>query len=251
MKTEQIFDIYAIDYQKKFNENPVTEYQRKIIHDELKLLLSPGNEILDAGCGPGSDFEFYKLFNLKVSAFDFSLNMIRLAQKKAQELNLDANVFQSDIYEFCPDIKFDIIILNFGVLNALPDADNILLNIKNWLNENGILVAVVMPPFQFFALVGDLKNFHFRQPLKRIFLKRVILKSGIPVYYYSKKDIGKNFKIIKRINLGVFLPTPDQYQNSNMAKGLFYLMKKFNRLAGKFVPSFLGGDHICYIMKKM
>jgi len=119
MKTEQIFDIYAIDYQKKFNENPVTEYQRKIIHDELKLLLSPGNEILDAGCGPGSDFEFYKLFNLKVSAFDFSLNMIRLAQKKAQELNLDANVFQSDIYEFCPDIKFDIIILNFGVLNAL------------------------------------------------------------------------------------------------------------------------------------
>ena len=97
-----IFDEYAQTYQDKFNENFLGKYQRQQVQQIVLADAKTAQNVLDVGCGPGSDFEFYAQFNLQVDAIDISPEMVRFAKEKATALSLKANIQVAEIQQFTP-----------------------------------------------------------------------------------------------------------------------------------------------------
>ncbi len=244
---QNTFDTYADGYEEKFNRNPLANYQRKSVYETIAPFLKNTRSILDIGCGPGSDFAFYKSLNLDVDAIDISANMVKLARQKAAAINLNANITNIALESFRPGKQYDTIMMNFGVINILENLPLVLKQLKSLLKSNGTLIIVSMPPFHFFPLLELLLKFKFKAFSERLFRKKAILTNGFRFYYYSQNNFINELKIVKRLHLCPFLPSPDQYQKSRWAKQVTAMLQKFDHQFATKIPDFLGGDHICYV----
>jgi len=250
MKPDKIFDIYSENYDVKFNSNPVGIYQRQCVHNILEPLLGDANTLLDIGCGPGSDFEFYKKCNINITAFDISPKMVQLAKNKADLINLNAEIFNSSLEIFETENKYDIILLNFGVINTFNKIEKILQKLEYLLELNGILVIVSMPPFHLFSILEYVFRFQFKKLYHRLINKKMILKNGFEFYYYSKSDFNKIFTIKNKRVMCSILPTPDQHSQNNFLRLYFKLLCKVDKLMGKYLFALCGGDHIVFELVK-
>ena len=139
--------------------------------------------------------------------------------------------------------------MNFGVINAIADLESALNALKNALAPNGKLVIVSMPPFHGFSFLGDLLRLRIKMATRRIFQKKAVLGNGFTIWYYRKPDFMNHFKLAQKKHLGAFLPTPDQYLQRGLFRSITKLLLPIDRAFGNFLPDFLGGDHVCYILK--
>ena len=249
MSISHTFNSYAETYDIKFNQNPLAKYQRERVHQELTPYLKSVKKILDVGCGPGSDFDFYKSFDLAVDAIDISRKMIELARAKSNQIHLKANIEVSSLEEFQSVEVYPVIILNFGVVNSFHPLEPALEKLKTLLDPRGILVIVSMPPFHFLSIKGLAIGLFFKRMLDRLFKGKAVLPHGFTIYYYRKKDFIRHFNIVRKINLCALLPTPDQYSRWKWLRFYSKIMSSFDRKVAAVLPDFFGGDHICYIMK--
>ncbi len=250
MQASEQFDKYAKDYEQRFLKNPLAEYQRSIVHQLLRQHLSPDKKVLDVGCGPGSDFDFYKSLSMNIDAIDISSEMVKAARQQAKRLGLNVRIARSAIEDFVPDINYDIIILNFGVINSIKNLNVALQTMNKILTKNGVLFIVSMPPMHLLSLKADLLFLRFLKIYKRLIKRQAITKDGFVFNYYSSKNFKKHFRIEERCNLCTILPSPEQYENSSFARKWTKFFINFDKKLSSVVPEFLGGDHIVYILKK-
>lgn len=250
MSIVQLFNSYAETYINKFNQNPLGKYQRERVHKEILPYLKSGQKILDVGCGPGSDFDFYKSLNLEVDAIDISPKMVELARDKSNRIQFKANIQALSLEEFQAPERYPMIILNFGVVNSIQHLEPTLARLKILLEHSGILVIVSMPPFHFFSIKGLAVGFHFMTMMNRLFKRKAILRDGFTIYYYRNKDFIGHFDIVRKINLCAFLPTPDQYSRWKWLQSYSKIMIHLDRIIGAVIPDLWGGDHTCYIMRQ-
>ena len=244
------FDSYATGYADKFNRNPLGIYQRERVQAELAPYLQPGTAVLDVGCGPGSDFGFYRSKNLMIDAMDISEKMVELARQNAAQLGLSATVSHCDLLDFWTGKTYDVIVLNFGVINAMADAGAALEKLQHLLKPDGVLAIVAMPPFHLFSALGDFLSLRLRTVYRRIILKKLNLANGMTVRYFAKNTFLRHFELIKKINLCAVLPTPDQYQQSVFARSIAKMLLPVDRAIAERIPDAFGGDHVCYLLRK-
>lgn len=250
MNPQEPFDSYAEVYEERFNRNPLGRYQRERVHAEITPYLRPGARLLDAGCGPGSDFDFYQSRGLKIDALDSSPRMVELAREKAAGLKLEARIFHVALEFYRPDTPYDLILLNFGVINVFANLPEILHKVNAMLAPGGVLALVSMPPFHFFTLLGWAGQLRLRTAARRLFLKKGILASGFRFFYYRKRDFREHFRLLKKINLCPLLPNPEQFRNYAWARSASKLLLPLDRRIAAGAPDWLGGDHVCYILAK-
>ncbi|RMF59267.1 MAG: class I SAM-dependent methyltransferase [Calditrichaeota bacterium] len=250
MSTTSLFDIYAGVYEKKFNQNRMGIYQRSRVHREMAKWLTPGSLILDIGCGPGSDFHFYKSLNLSVHAIDSSEKMIRLAQQEARRLNFNARIEQSRFQDCTFRDKYDAVILNFGVINVFHPLDPVLEKIDSLLKADGKVVIVSMPPVQLFLSGEWLLTFQWRALYRRLFLKKAMVSEDTEIFYYRCKDFQPYFRVLDSIPLGTFLPTPDQYARHPLLRKMGDFLLPIEHFFSSFLPEWMGGDHVFYLLGK-
>ncbi len=249
---KQLFDSYAADYQHKFNENPVAVYQRAQVHDLLRPYLANARFLLDVGCGPGSDFALYKEYpGLTLHAIDPSERMMQLAINKALAIDLEIHLHAVSLDQFKTRQHFDLILLNFGVINTFPALYPIAKKLDELLADQGYLVLTIMPPFHLFSGLGDLWSGHFARFSARTYHKKVTIAKGFEVHYYDDDDLSRCFRILRKVKLGPLLPTPEQYENSGIYRNLFDKLRNFDLRFGQRLPDFWGGDHVCYVCQKM
>ncbi len=100
-KGEKLYDIfldkkhrlYSCAYWKEDTKTLEDAQQNKIDHIVKKLDISPGQKILEVGCGwGGMAFEIAKQKNCEVTGISLSKNQITYCKKKAKELGLDNQV---------------------------------------------------------------------------------------------------------------------------------------------------------------
>jgi SAM-dependent methyltransferase len=250
MHTSELFDTYAKDYESRFIKNPLTEYQRSMVHAILRPYLSPNKNVLDVGCGPGADFDFYKSLSLNIDAIDISREMIKAARKQAKRLGLNVRIARSAIADFVPDIKYDVVILNFGVINAIDDIDNTMQTINKILTDQGRVFIVCKPPLHIFAFKADLLFFRFTNAYNRAIKHKTITNEGFVFYHYSYKHFKKYFVREKHYNLCSILPTPTQFKHSSFARKWTKFFINMDKKLAPIIPEFIGGDHILHILKK-
>jgi len=247
---EATFDRYAAAYDEKFNLNAIGRYQRKRVHRVLANLLSPGSTLLDVGCGPGSDFGWYGSRGLMVTALDISGEMVRLAKVQSEKTGLDAKIYHTAFLEMPEDTQYDAVLLNFGVINAMPDLNGVKQKLKRILKPKGHAIIVSMPPFHLFSTVGYTIRLRFTSLLNRLFKKSLKLSDGMVIYYYSHRDICPGFHLERRIHLASVLPTPDQFnQREGLFKPAFSALKRLDKFLAERLPDFAGGDHVCYVLR--
>ncbi|KAA3611217.1 MAG: class I SAM-dependent methyltransferase [Calditrichaeota bacterium] len=248
MQPTDLFDSYAKDYQNNFIKNPLAEYQRSIVHEIIRPCLSPQKKVLDVGCGPGADFDFYKSLSLNIDAIDISREMVKAARQQAKRLGLNVRIARSAIVDFVPDIKYDIVIMNFGVVNAIDNLEESLKTLSRIMAKDGLLFIVSMPPVHIFSFKADFLFFRFFKLYNRLFQHKAITQEGFIFKYYTFRDFKNYFRLEQRNNLCSILPSPQQFANSSFAQKWTKLFIKLDKKLCGVIPSFFGADHIVYKM---
>ncbi|MEX1031249.1 MAG: class I SAM-dependent methyltransferase [Paenibacillaceae bacterium] len=128
-KLIRIFDKQAAQYAKK-REGPKQERWRR------DLLSHAKGEVLELAVGAGANFPFYPP-GVKVTATDFSEEMLKKARRAAKRHHMDVNFVCSDIEEMnFPDQSFDTIVSTLSFCSY----DNplmVLAKINRWCKPDG------------------------------------------------------------------------------------------------------------------
>lgn len=185
------FAKYAKYYDDIYNDKNYkeeTEYLVKIIKK-----FSKKKNLLEVGCGSGQHAIHLKKHTYKVTAIDNSASMIEVAKNKEIKIKF----FKKDARTFKLNKKFDIILLNFHVINFLLNKNDLKKFFSNCfihLKKEGILI------FDFINLETILKD-KPKNKIKKIFInnKKInIIRNTRP--FFEKKN--KKFNI--RFDLKVF-----------------------------------------------
>ncbi|RMH93484.1 MAG: class I SAM-dependent methyltransferase [Calditrichaeota bacterium] len=251
----ETFDGYAHGYRERFNLNPLGHYQREQVHRIMAEYLRSGDRILDVGCGPGSDFPFYKALNLRVDAIDISPEMVTQARQVARNLFLSAGIRQASLEAFSAPSTYDAVILNFGVINALSPLSPVLDKLGELVASGGVLFLTVMPPFHLFWMMEMIVRGQWRKARQRLFGRQVVVGKKMQCFYYRQKDIERAttfpLRVDRRVHLGAVLPTPEQYARFPRLRGIAHVLLPLDRRLSTRLPDAAGGDHVCYVLRHL
>jgi len=143
------FDAVAIRYDETFSLSKIGQAQRASVWRELGKTFSPGDRILELGCGTGIDACFLAERGVRVLACDSSSEMIRVATRRIQE-NRHQQLVQplllpaEDIATLPTDAWFDGAFSNFGALNCVADLRRLACDLAQRLRPGAIALLCWM-----------------------------------------------------------------------------------------------------------
>ncbi len=127
-----IFSKDKIDYGSSF-----------LIDTFLKNLPEKHQKILDVGCGYGFlGIVLAKILNIDVTMVDVNKRGIHLTNMNVLENNIKSTVLESNIYEKIEQ-KYDVIITNPPIKAGKVVIKKILINARNFLEDDGELWFVI------------------------------------------------------------------------------------------------------------
>lgn len=132
---QETIDWYNKNAQKYFNETKDRAMDDEYI--EFLKYIPKGSDVLDAGCGSGRDAKNFSDMGYKVTAFDASSELSKLASKFTG-LNVTTDTFA----DFKSPKKFDGIWACTSLLHVpKKDFQKSFSNLVNHLKENGVIFA--------------------------------------------------------------------------------------------------------------
>jgi SAM-dependent methyltransferase len=152
------FDAVAEQYDTDFTSLPAARELRQRVWRHLAGF-TPGQRVLELGCGTGEDALWLAARGVSVLATDVSEGMLAQARRKAAGHPL-ISFERQDATALSLHGTFDGAYANFGVLNCVRDLGELGQRLGNVLRPGALFVAVVMPPFCLwetiaFGLRGD------------------------------------------------------------------------------------------------
>lgn len=135
-KTIAVYDLIAQDYAKKIDAYTPRPEQEKFIS-----LLPKYAKILDAGCGPGRDCDYFVKHGFNVIGVDLSENLLTIARQRVPE----ANFLKQDLRKLnFPLNSFDGIWACASLHHMYRrDVPKALINFYRILKPEGILFVMV------------------------------------------------------------------------------------------------------------
>ncbi len=146
--TARAFDGVADDYHRTNSENPILTHMRRRSLAMLRRYVPAGADLLDLGCGPGTDHAAMVEAGYSVTAIDVSLAMVCEARARAAHLDgphrpvvLCQSIDQVAKFRTA---SFDAVFSNFGPLNCVADLAGTAGELHDVLRPGGVLVASVI-----------------------------------------------------------------------------------------------------------
>ena len=120
-----------------------------------------GGKILDMGCGYGVfGIVLSKLTHAYVDMVDVNLRALHLAERNIKENHVnDINVFESNVYENVSG-KYSTIVTNPPIRAGKKIVYDIVMNAKDYLEENGKLFLVIRKEQGAKSLIVDLEKLY-------------------------------------------------------------------------------------------
>ncbi len=123
--TARAFDGVAGDYHRTNTANPILQHMRGRSMAMLRRYVPAGADLIDLGCGPGTDHAAMMNAGYVVTGIDASPEMVREAQVRAARLqgpHRPVVICRSiDHVATFPPGSFDAAFSNFGPLNCVDD----------------------------------------------------------------------------------------------------------------------------------
>ena len=127
-----------------------------------------GGKILDMGCGYGVfGVVIGKLTKTKVDMVDINLRALHLAERNVKINHVEhANVFESNVYQNVSS-KYSSIITNPPIRAGKKVVYDIVMNARNYLENNGKLFLVIRKEQGAKSLIVDLKKIYTVEVLEK------------------------------------------------------------------------------------
>ncbi|MFA5157631.1 MAG: methyltransferase domain-containing protein [Patescibacteria group bacterium] len=166
-KTAEVYDKISRIYADTFGEP-------SFCIDYFIKYLIPGGNILDVGCGPGRDANYFKQKGFEIEGVDLSEKMIELAQKNYPDIKFSVADMRRLDY---PAENFDGIFFSFSLIH-LPKADvpSVITKVYKILKKGGIIFTAIQEgrseeiylPEPFKPTENIFLNIMSRQELKKL-----------------------------------------------------------------------------------
>jgi len=251
----EAFSALAPSYDASFDHNPIGRWMRERVWQRLEQVFRPGQHILDAGCGTGTDAVFLAQRGLRVTAVDISSEMIAVARRRQRALSegkvpgLALGVASVETPPFA-DATFDGILCNFGVLNSVGDLGSLAARLARVLKPQRPLIAAVMTNLclgesLYFLAKGKWKA-AFRR-LNRNGTMANVAGRWVMTYYYSPRSFATSFASFFRIQhieaLGALVPPPYLAPFCRRHPRVWAVLQRLEQVAPACYPFYAIADH--------
>ncbi|MFN5417920.1 MAG: class I SAM-dependent methyltransferase [Flavobacteriia bacterium] len=127
--------MYPVEYQGEIFQKATQKYFR--LFEQIKIYRPGAKTILDYGCGNAELICDAKAFGFVPSGVEYSPVFITEVRKRNPEIDF----FTIDDFHQKNNDQYDIIVMN-NVLEHLTNPNEILQQLKDKLNENGLLICL-------------------------------------------------------------------------------------------------------------
>jgi SAM-dependent methyltransferase len=238
------FDPVAAGYDAAFTDRLLGRWLRDAVRE--RLAFSPGDHVLELGCGTGEDAVWLAERGVRVTATDASPAMLAAAEAKAVRGGVGDRVSVAQLDLAAIDTSFgplDGAFSNFGALNCLADLRPLAQALAGWVRPGARVVLVLMGPVCAWEIVWHLAHWRPRSAFRR-------LRRGAPahvgggatarVWYPSPRRLRAElepwFRHEETVGMGVLLPPSylaDLVERRPLA---FQRLGVLDRLLGSRVP---------------
>jgi ubiquinone/menaquinone biosynthesis C-methylase UbiE len=163
-----------------------------------------GKEVLELGCGIGTDSINFVKAGAKLTVVELSKESLDLAKKRFKVFGLEAKFYEGNIEnlsDFLPAKKYDLI-YSFGVIHHTPNPEKVFEEIKKYCKPQTEIRIMLYSKWcwkVFWIIIGYGKGQFWKT--KTLVPKYSEAQTGSPVtYIYSFKEIRhlmKDFKVVK------------------------------------------------------
>lgn len=261
--TQRAFDAVASTYDASNVSNSILAAMRRRSRGTLERFVAPGADLLDLGCGPGTDAPLLAARGYRVTAIDWSPGMVAEARRRVRDAGIAdrVRVEQLGIHQLdrLGSARFDAVYSGFGPLNCVADPEAAAAAIAERLRPGGLLVASVIGrwcPWEIglYGMRGAWRRASVRFARGRV---PVPLGDGVVwTRYYAPGEFTRaftpaGFRRIHLRTLSLFAPPP--YLDACAARHpvLAARLRRIDDVIGAWpmVRSF--GDHFVIVLRRV
>jgi ubiquinone/menaquinone biosynthesis C-methylase UbiE len=243
-------------YERDDAGNPVIQWMRGIIRNEVIQHVPSGGNILEINAGTGIDAQWFCQNGYRVHATDIADGMLDVLKKKsAQTKSMSVQKISFTELHNTTNAPFDCVFSNFGGLNCTPDLLPVINGMKKVLKPGGLVVWAFMPklcPWEWiYVLKGDLRTAARR--FKKEGASANVGGESITTYYFNARDVihslGREFEVLHLRSLSLFCPPMNMRGFIKRAPGVVKWLMKFDTTLGKIFPFNQIGDFLVLTAK--
>ncbi len=245
MTSAAAFDRIAAQYDLLWTRSLVGRAQRDLVWRVLDRVFTPGQRVLDIGCGTGEDALHLSGRGVRVCGIDASSEMVRIALVRGVEARRLA-IEEMDAL----DEKYDGVLSNFGALNCVPDLRPVAASVARIVRPDSYTAVCLMNRTCAQEIVHFAVRGRWRTALRRAQRSGVRASFGAVAYYFSAGEIRRafepSFEFVESCGIGLFVP-PSYIR---IAPWMARLAARADSLAGR-VPFLRAlADHRLYIFRR-
>jgi SAM-dependent methyltransferase len=264
LETQHAFDGVAAAYDRSNADNPTLCDMRARAWEAVDAFVAPGSRILDLGCGPGCDAAHFAAQGHRVTAIDWSPEMVSRARRRMRASGLAARVDVQhvgiqEIDRLVPiDARFDAAYSSFGPLNCVVDPEAAAQMIAARLRPGGTLIASVIGRVCPWEIAVHLARGRFARAtirFRRGLVPVPLDRRTVWTRYYTPHEFERIFAAagLTRVSLRALgLLTPPPYMQAFAARHrplVAALQRIEDRVAGwPLLRSW--GDHFLVVLRK-
>jgi ubiquinone/menaquinone biosynthesis C-methylase UbiE len=251
---KRFWDDYAAIYDDK--KASFDRYLRKRNIGVLRSVFSPGEHLLEIGCGTGTEAIQMIEYGCKLTLTDLSYGMVKTASERLDGAALVVNTPAENIN--CFKTLFDGGYASFGVVNCITDPKRFIAHLHRVLKPDSFFVATVINRWywgDFLLSVLRIPNY-LRKRLKGWgFIVLNGEESSATARFYSVRELSKLFRpffsIERYYALPVILPPPYLNPKEKLSDRIFSVMESIESVAYDKFPFRLFGDQTIVVFKRV
>jgi ubiquinone/menaquinone biosynthesis C-methylase UbiE len=260
--TQQAFDSVAVDYDGALGNNALVQRIRLRTMDAVQRNVPAPVHLLDMGCGTGLDAESLARAGYRITAIDWSVEMVKRTKSRVLQAGLQDKVEVNQLGfhqldEFRSQL-FDGVYSDLGALNCAANIDEAAASIRRILKPGGKLIASVMGrvcPWEWMLYASKGQSQRARLRLMRDLMPVPLNGRRVWTRYFAPSDFETTFAkvgfgLISLRALGLFVPPPYMIRFSERHPQLIDFLQKLDDSVGRWPVLRHWGDHFLIVMKK-
>jgi ubiquinone/menaquinone biosynthesis C-methylase UbiE len=200
-----VFDRLASKYDDVWTHSPIGRAQRNAVWRQLSRVFTPGQSVLELGCGTGEDAARLQRCGVTVVAIDSSPGMVSVARGRG----IDAAVRRIEDLQVVEGM-FDGAISNFGPLNCVRDLRPVAEQLARLVRSGGFLVFSIIGTFCLWETVYYLSRRDFRRAIRRWGGRGTMSSDKVPIFYPSvaaiRRTFAPEFRLVHFAGIGCCIP---------------------------------------------